>query len=98
MIKNKDGEKVLEFGTGDICVMCVGNKPETELYGVTFMNIEGTEVGAEKPEYSGLKKEDLPTEVTMTFSDPSSIDVVVEHLEAVKASLLEEAKIKEGGE
>jgi hypothetical protein len=86
MIKDENGIKVLEFGSGDICVVCIGNKIGAELFGVGFIQTDSVEIGTYRPEFDGMTEAQAMIEVKMTFNNTKSIDVVIDHLQKVKDS------------
>jgi hypothetical protein len=91
MIYRENNINVLEFGTGDICVVCIGKKVDSELYGVGFLQTDPIEIGKYRPEYDGITEDEFKPEVKMTFSDIRSIDVVIDHLQKVKDSMEKES-------
>ena len=79
MVKIKDGQAIMNFGTGDICI-AGGNLNDTSKGYVFFVNQTAREIGSKgivKP-YEEFRDSDM--DVIMTFTDSKSIDVLIGQL------------------
>ena len=94
--KTQDGVNVIQFGTGDICVTCIGDEFGDHLDSLGLFQIPNREIGEYLPEYDG--KPAIKTHTRLYFTDPKSIDIVISHLQKIKESIVQEQQPKKDGE
>lgn len=77
---------ILEFGTGDILVS-EGHGIENDYTAVMFKNQEPKGIGVEDDTWRGKTSDELQPDVIMIFTNPNSIDVIVDKLQKAKERL-----------
>lgn len=85
------GVTLLEFGLGDICMMCIeaNDTDGGPLGGLIFKATEPHPIGHDDASVLGKTTDDIQPEVIMTFSKVESIDVLIERLQMARSQFVE---------
>ena len=90
--KDGKGIEVCQLGKGDILVSDVyleGIRPK-DCVGVVFGEVEEGEINRELPEFKNKMDHEANVRFKLLFTNPNSIDVVVNALQAAKESMNED--------